>query len=467
MSSLGCLRRKQAWFYNQGVDAGLAIIAAGGKFPSKLASTYLLKKAIPAQDWFPPVSYQRAAFYQGLRAVEQHHERRQQLERKIWVLRKVVCDLSISPDRYKKGVRDLARNQQKLERLLGKGTKRFYRTRKQADTGYHSAVVVYDQSELVHPNECGEFTAVKMIGKIVLPLKKPFKPDEGWKFTGSVDVVECTRKLTRRTRPDQRRYRVHVKLKKENSDVTEPSHVDEVLGVDVGVKISMAVSDGRNFYAADTTKQDKKIRYQQRRLSKTNPGSRRNKKHRRALKARHTKKANQKTAVEQQNAAELITSDTRGVAVEDLKVNNMLASAKGTKAVPGKNVAAKRGLNKAVSNARFASVKTSIQRACAIRGVACVTVSPAGTSQHCHNCGQKGIRENQAVFICADCGEFNADFNAAVNIRNIGWEKGGWDGRPSESTCGLPQTGFTVAEAVAGDSRVRPETTKQLAANAA
>jgi IS605 OrfB family transposase len=48
-------------------------------------------------------------------------------------------------------------------------------------------------------------------------------------------------------------------------------------------------------------------------------------------------------------------------------------------------------------------------------GISVELVDPAYTSQHCSQCGQKGLR-NADVFECKTCGEKHADYNAACNI---------------------------------------------------
>ncbi len=104
------------------------------------------------------------------------------------------------------------------------------------------------------------------------------------------------------------------------------------------------------------------------------------------------------------------------VIFEDLNIQGMTRSARGSKEKPGKNVAQKRGLNRAVLRSgwgpleRYMSYKTYTEK-----------INPAYTSQKCHNCGviRKANRESQSVYHCQECGvEKNADVNAALNIRD-------------------------------------------------
>ncbi len=91
-------------------------------------------------------------------------------------------------------------------------------------------------------------------------------------------------------------------------------------------------------------------------------------------------------------------------------------SARGSKENPGKNVARKRGLHRAILRSgwgrleRYMSYKTYIEK-----------IDPKYTSQRCHNCRvvRKANRKSQSVYHCQECGvEKNADINAALNIRD-------------------------------------------------
>ncbi|MER6942419.1 transposase [Nonomuraea sp. NPDC000554] len=123
-----------------------------------------------------------------------------------------------------------------------------------------------------------------------------------------------------------------------------------------------------------------------------------------------------------QTAAEL--ASTFGViAVEDLHIRNMIASAKGTVEQPGRNVAQKSGLNRAISGQAWGRTVTLLEYKSADRGGRVVKVPAPGTSQTCHQCGHQepANRASQAAFACRNtaCGwTGNADHNAAINIRN-------------------------------------------------
>jgi len=111
------------------------------------------------------------------------------------------------------------------------------------------------------------------------------------------------------------------------------------------------------------------------------------------------------------------------IAVEDLAVKTMVRSARGTIAAPGVNVAAKRGLNRAISAQGWSRLRHRPLDKAATCKVTVLSVNPAHTSQRCAVCGHicAENRKNQAVFGCQACGhEANADVNAAKNILAAG-----------------------------------------------
>ncbi len=104
------------------------------------------------------------------------------------------------------------------------------------------------------------------------------------------------------------------------------------------------------------------------------------------------------------------------VIFEDLNMQGMTKSARGSRDKPGKNVAQKRGLHRAILRSgwgqleRYMTYKTYTEK-----------IDPKYTSQHCHNCGviRKANRKSQTVYHCGECEvEKNADINAALNIRD-------------------------------------------------
>lgn len=107
------------------------------------------------------------------------------------------------------------------------------------------------------------------------------------------------------------------------------------------------------------------------------------------------------------------------IAVEDLQVRNMSRSARGTVEEPGRNVAAKSGLNKAILDQGWGTFRRMLTYKQQWRGGEVIAVPPRYTSQECpkchHICAEN--RPQQALFLCVVCGYANhADTVGGLNI---------------------------------------------------
>jgi putative transposase len=114
------------------------------------------------------------------------------------------------------------------------------------------------------------------------------------------------------------------------------------------------------------------------------------------------------------------------VIVEALKIQNMTRSARGTVESPGVNVAAKRGLNRAIGNAGWGRFREMLKYKVVPEGGRVIEVPPACSSQTCAECGvvDAASRRSQASFVCTACGHAdNADVNAARVLLARGLEK--------------------------------------------
>ncbi|GCD54184.1 putative transposase [Acetobacter pasteurianus NBRC 3188] len=114
-----------------------------------------------------------------------------------------------------------------------------------------------------------------------------------------------------------------------------------------------------------------------------------------------------------------ICRNYRTAVIERLRTRDMTASAAGTVENPGKNVAQKRGLNRAILNVGWHQIETMLF----YKAHQVVKVDPRFTSQTCSCCGavDSRSRKNQASFVCTTCGfHANADHNAALNILHRG-----------------------------------------------
>ena len=107
------------------------------------------------------------------------------------------------------------------------------------------------------------------------------------------------------------------------------------------------------------------------------------------------------------------------IAIEALKVRNMMRSAKGTTQRPGSNVRAKARLNFAIADAGWTLFASMLHAKAEEAGRTVFEVDPRYTSQTCSGCGwvDAASRISQAVFICTHCGsQLDADVNAAKVI---------------------------------------------------
>ncbi len=72
--------------------------------------------------------------------------------------------------------------------------------------------------------------------------------------------------------------------------------------------------------------------------------------------------------------------------------------------------------NRKLAGFQYYKLTQYITYKAALEGIKVIQVSEAKTSQYCRKCYQKGVRKIQGLFICKNCGEENADRNAAFNI---------------------------------------------------
>jgi putative transposase len=201
------------------------------------------------------------------------------------------------------------------------------------------------------------------------------------------------------------------------------------VGVDRGVAVAVATSDGdlhnRTFASPGETARLKRLQQRLSRSLRTHGRNRRSKR-RDAVRAQlgrlNARIRSRRADFAAQTAVRLVR-DYGLVAVEDLRVKNMTASAKGSVAAPGRNVRQKAGLNRAILSKGWGGFLRALEHKARYHGATVVKVSPAYTSQTCNACKHVDpkSRESQAVFRCTACGhQAHADVNAAKNIMAAG-----------------------------------------------
>jgi putative transposase len=107
------------------------------------------------------------------------------------------------------------------------------------------------------------------------------------------------------------------------------------------------------------------------------------------------------------------------IALEALRIRQMTRSAKGSAEKPGRNVAAKAGLNRVVLDAGFGLLGQLIVAKAESAGRLVVRVDARYSSQTCSHCGSVDKKNRRGrLFRCVVCGHTaHADVEAAREIR--------------------------------------------------
>ncbi|MFD6326658.1 RNA-guided endonuclease InsQ/TnpB family protein [Streptomyces sp. NPDC058442] len=229
-------------------------------------------------------------------------------------------------------------------------------------------------------------------------------------------------RLTRAGLPQAKTYRVtfrnqqwHIAFAVIPEPVEAPG-TGEVIGIDRGVTITAALSDGRKLNCPQlTTRERAQVRKHQRRAARAPRGSE-------AKAAEYAKVARLKAREADrrkdwcEKTSTMLARTYRLIRFEKLHITTMTRSAKGTVAQPGRRVRQKAGLNRAI----LAQGWGLLRRRTGEKAPGRVENVPAPyTSLRCSACGwiAKDSRKSQAEFVCVSCGfTCNADENAAINV---------------------------------------------------
>jgi putative transposase len=185
-----------------------------------------------------------------------------------------------------------------------------------------------------------------------------------------------------------------------------------VVGIDRGVTASAALSTGEMLSVPwPSHARQRRLRRLERKMARAKRGSGRRAQVKLALARLKACQADirkdwaEKTSTDLARRFDLIR-------VENLNINNMTRSARGTVAEPGRNVAQKAGLNRGILASCWGSLVRRLQDKAPGR---VEKVNPAYTSQRCSACGHVAAesRKSQALFACVACSfACNADVNA-------------------------------------------------------
>jgi len=215
----------------------------------------------------------------------------------------------------------------------------------------------------------------------------------------------------------------------ERAEVQGPVDLRRIVGVDRGIHVLAATSEGRlHDNPAHAERNRQRIAHHQRALeaitqrdSRGRPLNRHDPARKSAvlrLARAKEREANRRRQTLYTLAGKIVAC-TGVIAIEALNVRNMTRSAKGTLQEPGRNVAAKAGLNRRMLDASFGLLRGFIIAKAAEAGRMVVEVDAHFSSQTCAKCGacERESRRRRR-FTCVRCGfSTHADVNAALEIR--------------------------------------------------
>lgn len=193
----------------------------------------------------------------------------------------------------------------------------------------------------------------------------------------------------------------------DTDDYNPHAPAGEAVGVDFGIHRLATLSDGTQFPANQKLKANlKRIKRRQRRLIRTQKGSKRREKARLSLAKLHQHVADQRRAVLHE-VADRLTRDYKVVCIEDLNVKGMAKNHR---------------LARAVNDAGFGALRTFIEYKAELRGVTVVVIDRfAPSSRMCCKCRQLHDMPLDKRLMECSCGNvMDRDANAAINILNIG-----------------------------------------------
>lgn len=189
---------------------------------------------------------------------------------------------------------------------------------------------------------------------------------------------------------------------------TEELKATDVIGVDLGIAVIAADSDGNKYSGSKLNKIRHRNKSLRRKLQhKGTKSARRLLKKRSAKESRFARDTNH---IISKNLVSLAKRTNRAIALEDLKDI-------------GRRIRVRKSQRYGLNSWAFFQLGQFIKYKAAMAGVPVVFIDPAYTSQRCNNCGHiaRANRKTRAEFLCVKCGHTShADTNGSLNIRALG-----------------------------------------------
>jgi len=252
--------------------------------------------------------------------------------------------------------------------------------------------------------------------RVKIEGNKVFLPKVGWvkckglrkEFVGKIKTVTVSYEAYQ--------YHASILVDMEEQE-TIINHNSKSVGIDVGVSLVVADSNGNKVKPLDLMRELKKLRIKAQQLSRKKKGSNNRAKAKAKIAKQNLRIANMRKDFLHKLSKQYSKNQT--VVVEDLKIKNMTSKTKGTVEKPSKNASAKRGLNRVITQQSWGLFFELLEYKLIEKGGQLIKVDPRYTSQTCNECGHisKENRKSQKKFVCTACGHIaNADINASKNI---------------------------------------------------
>lgn len=252
--------------------------------------------------------------------------------------------------------------------------------------------------------------------------RRIFLPKIGWVgFYKSREIEGTPKNVT--VKQHAGHWYIAVQCEIEVQDpVSRVSH-DQLIGGDLGVSRFLTLSDGTPYEPLNSfRKMERKLAIAQRRLARMVKKSANWKKQKARIASLNATIANARHDY-LHKVSTTVAKNHGVVALEDLRIKNMTASAKGTVEKPGKNVKQKSGLNKSILDQGWGKFGWMVEYKLAWSGGRLIRVNPRNTSKTCSVCGhiESKMPMRRREWVCPVCGTWHdRDLNAAKNIEAAG-----------------------------------------------
>ncbi|MGV8919336.1 MAG: RNA-guided endonuclease InsQ/TnpB family protein [Pseudomonas sp.] len=206
-------------------------------------------------------------------------------------------------------------------------------------------------------------------------------------------------------------------------EVEQATPHGDAIGIDMGIARFATLSDGTFFAPLNSFKRhENALRKAQQAMSRKTKFSCNWKRAKARVQRIHANIGNARRDYLHKTTTTLSKNHAM-VCIEDLQVRNISKSATGSTDVPGRNVSAKSGLNKAILDQGWFEFRRQLDYKMAWAGGYMVAVPPRNTSRTCPCCEHVSAenRQTQSRFCCVECGYTeNADVVGAINVLRAG-----------------------------------------------